>query len=65
MEGTACVPGQASEIRNFLAQPRIPIRVCRRNMQPIDTVHTEHRNADPWAGKKILALLGWIELQRV
>jgi hypothetical protein len=38
-----------SSKRNFLAQLRIPIRVCRKNIQPIDTVHTEHRNVNPWA----------------
>jgi hypothetical protein len=42
-------------IRNFLAQLRIPMRACNRNIQPKDTVHKEHRNADPWPGKKIFS----------
>jgi hypothetical protein len=34
---------------------------CNRNIQPKDTVHTEHRNVDPWPGKEIFSF-AWLDL---
>jgi hypothetical protein len=38
--------------RRIRAQLRIPIHVCRKNNRPIDIIHTEHKNTDPWAEKR-------------
>jgi hypothetical protein len=65
LERTAGVPGQANELRNCLAQLRIPIRVCRKNIQPIDAVHTEHKNKNPWAGRKSFSLARLVRIATI
>jgi hypothetical protein len=45
-------PGEV-KLDDFLARLRIPIRAFKENIQTVDSVHTEHTNADPGPGEEI------------